>query len=91
MRRVKRFFIWGLLALVLLVLSGWLLADRLTPPAVGAPSHALPLQASQTELDREIAPLIAAHDGKTGALLIPNGLDAFAARAHLAGRSQWQG
>lgn len=90
MRRVKRVFIWGLLALMLLILSGWLLADQLTPRAVGAPGHALPLQGSHTALDREIAPLVAVHGGKTGALLIPNGLDAFAARAlsaRQAGRS----
>ncbi|MGV8943604.1 phospholipase D family protein [Thermomonas sp.] len=81
MRRVKRIVVWAVIALALLVASGWLLADRLTPRAVGAPSHVLPLQASQTALDREIAPLVAAHDGMTGALLMPNGLDAFAARA----------
>ncbi|MGV8924049.1 MAG: phospholipase D family protein [Thermomonas sp.] len=88
--RVKRFVIWGLAALILLMLSGWLLADRLTPRAIGAPSHALPVQVSQTALDREIAPLVDAHDGMTGAILMPDGLDAFAARAlsaRQAGRS----
>ncbi len=90
MSRVKRIVVWVLISLVLLVASGWLLADRLTPRAVGAPSHTLPLQVSQTALDREIAPLVAAHDAMTGAILMPNGLDAFAARAlsaRQAGRS----
>lgn len=90
MSRVKKIALWSLLALALLVLSGWLLADRLTPRAVGAPSQTLPLQVAQTALDREIAPLVEQHDGKTGAILIPDGLDAFAARAlsaRQAGRS----
>jgi len=87
MRRLTRLFGWGLLTLVLLTLSGWLLADHLTPPATGAPSHALPLQAAQTELDREIVPLLAQQPGKTGAILVPDGLDAFAARAISARRA----
>lgn len=90
MSRIQRIFAWGLFTLVLLVLSGWLLADHLTPRAFGVPSSTLPLQAAQTELDREIVPLVARHDGKTGIILVPDGLDAFAARAlsaRKAGRS----
>lgn len=87
MRRLARLLGWGLLALVLLTLSGWLLADQLTPPATGAPSHALPLQPAQTQLDREIVPLLAQQPGKTGAILVPDGLDAFAARAISARRA----
>src|SRR3546814_6441953 len=90
MSRIQRILAWGLFTLVLLVLSGWLLADHLTPRAFGVPSHALPLQAAQTELDREIVPLVARHDGQTGIILVPDGLDAFAARAlsaRKAGRS----
>ncbi|QNP40506.1 phospholipase D family protein [Lysobacter solisilvae (ex Woo and Kim 2020)] len=87
MRRALRILGWGLLTLVLLTLSGWLLADRLTPPATGQPSHALPVQAAQTELDRELAPLLATQPGKTGAILVPGGLDAFAARAISARRA----
>jgi len=87
MRRLARLLGWGLLTLVILTLSGWLLADQLTPPATGKPSHALPLQAAQTELDREIVPLLAQQPGKTGAILVPDGLDAFAARAISARRA----
>src|SRR5690606_14956368 len=90
MSRIQRILAWGLFTFVLLVLSGWLLADHLTPRAFGVPSHTLPLQAAQTELDREIVPLVARHDGKTGIILVPDGLDAFAARAlsaRKAGRS----
>ncbi|KRD31915.1 cardiolipin synthase [Lysobacter sp. Root916] len=76
-----RWFAWGLLALLALVVSGVLLADRLTPPATGAPSAHLPLRAAQTTIDRELAPRLAAHPGKTGVLMIPGGLEAFAARA----------
>ena len=87
MRRLARLAGWGLLTLVLLTLSGWLLADHLTPPATGAASHALPVQPAQTELDREIVPLLAQQPGKTGAILVPDGLDAFAARAISARRA----
>src|SRR3546814_5752874 len=74
MSRIQRILAWGLFTLVLLVLSGWLLADHLTPRAFGVPSHALPLQAAQTELDREIVPLVARHDGQAGIILVPDGL-----------------
>lgn len=90
MSRAKRIAAWGLFTLALMLLSGWLLADHFTPRAVGAPSRTLPLQAAQTALDREIVPLLAKHAGKTGAILVPDGLDAFAARAisaRQAGRS----
>ncbi|MFC5568698.1 phospholipase D family protein [Lysobacter yangpyeongensis] len=87
MRRLARLMAWGLLVLVMLTLSGWLLADHLTPPATGKPSHALPVQAAQTDLDRELVPLLATQPGKTGAILVPDGLDAFAARAISARRA----
>ncbi len=90
MRRMYRGLGWGVLGLVVLIGSGLLLADHLTPPATGAPGHALALQPAQTEIDRELAPLLAANPGKTGVLLLPDGLDAFAARAlatRKAGRS----
>ncbi len=90
MRRMYRWLGWGVFGLVVLVGSGLLLADHLTPPATGAPGHALALQPAQTEIDRELAPLLAANPGKTGVLLLPDGLDAFAARAiatRKAGRS----
>ena len=48
------------------------------------------MQPGQTELDRELEPLLARHPGQTGAILLPDGLDAFAARAlsaRKAGRS----
>ncbi len=88
--RARRIAVWGLFSLVLLVGSGILLADRLMPPATGAPGHALPVVPGQTALDRELEPLLARQPGKTGAILIPDGLDAFAARAmsaRQAGRS----
>lgn len=72
---------WILLALVALVLSGLLLANRLTPRATGAPAAALPLQPAQTRIDRELVPQLEAHPGQTGAVMLNHGLDAFAARA----------
>lgn len=90
MRRIFRWIGIGALALVVTVGSGLLLADHLTPQATGAPSYALPLQPDQTEIDRELAPMLAAHPDETGVLLLSDGLDAFAARAiatRKAGRS----
>ncbi len=89
-KRVKRLLGRGLFTLVVMVGSGILLADHLMPPATGAPSQALAVVEGQTALDRELAPLLARHPGRTGAILIPDGLDAFAARAlsaRQAGRS----
>jgi putative cardiolipin synthase len=79
-------------ALILLVIAGGglLRASRIAPAATGRPSHALPLQPAQTEIDRELSPLLAAHPGETGAIFLSDGVDAFAARAlsaRKAGRS----
>ena len=76
-----RWLAWGLLALLALIVSGVLLADHLTPPATGARSASLPLRAAQTTIDRELAPRLAAHPGKTGVLMLTGGSEAFAARA----------
>jgi cardiolipin synthase C len=89
-RRALRLLGIGLLALAVFIASGLLLADRLTPPATGAPSHALPLLPAQTELDLELAPLLAMRPGLTGVLLVSDGLEAYAMRAlatRKAGRS----
>lgn len=77
-------------ALLLLIISGLLLADRLTPQAVGAPSSALPVETAQTRIDRELQPLLRQHPDQSGALYLSDGLDAYAARALIsqyAGRS----
>lgn len=87
MRRALRILGWGLFSLAALAISGLLLADHLTPPATGKPSAALPPRADATALDRELAPLLAAHPGQTGALLVNDGVDAFAARALSAQRA----
>lgn len=90
MRRMFRRSVLGLLSLVVIVFVGLLVADHLTPPATGAPGHAPALQLAQTQIDRELAPLLAAHPGKTGVVLVADGLDAFAMRAlaaRKAGRS----
>jgi putative cardiolipin synthase len=87
MRRALRILGWGAFSLAALAFSGLLLADHLTPPATGTPSVALAPQADATALDRELAPLQAAHPGQTGALLVNDGVDAFAARALSAQRA----
>lgn len=90
MARCWRIVRWGAFSLAALIGTGLLLADRLTPPANGAASAALPIAPNATELDREVAPLLAERPGQTGALLLTDGVDAFAARAmtaQKAGRS----
>jgi cardiolipin synthase C len=80
----------GVLSLTVIIGTGLLLADHLAPPASGVPSQALAPQTAQTPIDRELAPLLAAHPEQTGVLLVTDGLDAFAIRAiatRKAGRS----
>src|SRR5690606_27624054 len=80
-KRGKRLLGWGLFTLAVMMLSGVLLADHLTPKATGEPSHALPVEGGQTLLDQELAPLLARHPGQSGVVMLADGLDAFAARA----------
>ncbi len=90
MRRMILWTVLGVLSLVVTVLVGLLVFDHLSPPATGAPSLALALQPGQTQLDRELGPLLAAHPGETGVVLVADGVDAFAMRAlaaRKAGRS----
>ncbi|HEY5803600.1 MAG TPA: phospholipase D family protein [Lysobacter sp.] len=83
-------FAIALLVLAIALVGTLLLVNHLAPPATGRPSHSLPLQPAQSEIDRELSPLLAAHPGKTGAIVLTEGIDAFAARAisaRKAGRS----
>ncbi|HET8900279.1 MAG TPA: phospholipase D family protein [Rhodanobacteraceae bacterium] len=84
-------YVLPLLALALVAIGlGALLADRLMPMHRGKPSTVLPVQPAATELDRWVAPLLAAQPGRSGAVLLHDGLDAFALRAvsaRSAGRS----
>lgn len=89
-RRLLRWLCIVLAVLVLLVLSGLLLADHLTPKALGAHSRVLPPQAAQTVIDRELVRLQAEHPDQSGVAFLADGLDAYAARAVItrhAGRS----
>jgi putative cardiolipin synthase len=90
MRPMFSWLAMALLVLLAVIVGGLLLTNHLAPPATGAPSHALPLHPTQTQIDRELSSLLAAHPGKTGAIFLPDGVDAFAARAisaRKAGRS----
>ena len=80
-RRLLRGFCVVLAILVLLVLSGLLLGDHLTPKAMGPHSTVLPLQPAQGAIDREVVRLQAAHPGDSGVAFLSQGLDAYAARA----------
>ena len=89
-KRVKKLIGWGLFTLLVMAVSSIFVADHLLPPASGRPSTALPLAEADTALDRELVPLLARHPGQTGAILLPDGIDAYAARAisaRQAGRS----
>ncbi|NYZ63166.1 phospholipase D family protein [Luteimonas deserti] len=89
-KRVKKIVGWGLFTLVVMAVSSIFVADHLLPPASGRPSTALPLADDATALDRELVPLLAERPGRTGAILLPDGIDAYAARAisaRQAGRS----
>ena len=55
MRRLLRCLLFVLLVLFVLVTSGLLLADHLTPQSMGQPGHALPVQPAQTAIDRALA------------------------------------
>jgi putative cardiolipin synthase len=89
-RRLLRWLAIALTLLVLLALSGLLLADHLTPRALGPRSSVLPPGPEQTAIDRELVRLQAEHPGQTGVAFLADGLDAYAARAVItrhAGRS----
>ena len=89
-RRVLRVVALIIAALLVLVLSGLLLADHLTPQARGPVSHVLPLQPAQTAIDRQLVPEQDARPGQSGVAFLSDGMDAFAARAKIteqAGRS----
>ncbi|MBN8736168.1 MAG: phospholipase D family protein [Xanthomonadales bacterium] len=70
-----------ILILLVLVVAGAILADRLAPKASGEPSRTLPIQPDATPLDRAVAPLLAAHPDLSGAVMLNDGPTAFASRA----------
>lgn len=85
--RLPRLLLTILLLVLLVMGSGLLLADRLTPPATGTPSTYLPPGGTPSVLDRELAPLLSSHKGKTGVVWLSDGLDAFAARSVISQRA----
>jgi len=87
MRRVVAWLALSALALLVVLGGAMLLTGRPAPPPSGTHESAMPLQPAQTEIDRELAPLLAAHPGRTGALFLTDGVDAFAARAISARRA----
>ncbi len=84
---LKKILLWTVLTVVVLMAIGWWLADWLTPKAVGEPSQALPVSETATALDRVIAPMLAEHPGESGAVVLVDGLDAFAVRAATAAQA----
>ncbi|MCD9027675.1 phospholipase D family protein [Luteimonas sp. BDR2-5] len=89
-KRAKKIVAWGLFTLLVMAVSSVFLADRLMPPATGLPSRVLAIDDATTALDREVHPLLDRHPDMTGAILLADGIDAYAARAisaRQAGRS----
>ena len=84
MNKLARRSLQGLILIVVLVVLGWIFADQLMPRAVGAPGHALPVVPGQTAIDRAVEPQLAAHPDESGAVMVSDGLDAFALRAATA-------
>lgn len=79
----RKFRMLGLIVALLVIASGVSLYGygRFAARVQGPPGHALPVQEGATTIDRGIAPLIAAHPGRSGVGLIADNLDAFAVRA----------
>ncbi len=79
-RRLK----WLGLAVLAFVLASMLSLwsyGRFARHAQGTPGYALAVAADATPLDRRVAPLLAAHPGRSGMALVQDNLDAFAVRA----------
>ncbi len=90
MKKVARRMLYVILVLLALVVLGWIFADQLMPSAFGPPGHALKVEPGQTPLDRAVERQLATHPGESGAVMVSDGLDAFALRAataRAAGRS----
>ena len=87
MRRISGWLVAGLLVVfIALGVAAWL-TDRPAPLPSGTREVAMPLQPAQTQIDRELSPLLAAHPGMTGTVFLTDGIDAFAARAICARRA----
>ena len=84
MNKIARRSLSTLALLIVLVALGWLFADQLMPAAFGPPGRALPVVPGQTALDRAVEPQLAAHPGESGAVMLSDGLVAFALRAATA-------
>ena len=79
---------WFVAAVILLAIPlGVGLYGRFALRLAGEPSSALPL-AENGELDRDVAPLVAAHGGKVGLRLLADNVEAFAVRAAVARKAQ---
>ena len=87
MRRVTAWLVGGALALFVALAGVVLLTSGPAPSRIGPSEFAMPLQSTQTEIDRDVSPLLASHPGMTGAVFLADGIDAFAARAISARRA----
>lgn len=83
-RRTVKWIAIVLVAFVLASLAALWSYGRFAERVRGPVGHALPVAAAATVVDRTVAPLLAARPGQTGMVLLPDNVDAFAARALLA-------
>ena len=80
----------GLVILALAALAALSSYGRFARRVTARHSSSLPVEDGATQLDRAVAPLLPAHDGQTGMLLLADNLEAFELRAlaaRTAGRS----
>ncbi|ARU05494.1 hypothetical protein CCO03_13090 [Comamonas serinivorans] len=79
--RILKWAAVGVALVVVLSLGALWSWGQFAQRAVGAASQALPAAAADTRLDRQVAPWLAERPAQTGATLITDNLQAFAARA----------
>ena len=83
-RKTVKWIAIVLLALLLASVAALWSYGRFADHVRGPASHALPVRADATAVDRALTPLVQAHPGQTGMVLLSDNVDAFAARSLLA-------
>lgn len=86
-RKILRRVGWTVVVLALASLASLYTYGRFAERARGAEVHALPLAEAQTGIDQVLAPLVAAHGGRAGVMVLPDNAEAFAVRAMTARRA----
>jgi len=83
-RKTTKWIVLALLAFVAASLLALWSYGRFAARVQATPSQALPADRIESPVDRAVAPVTQAHAGQTGMVLLPDNVDAFAARSLLA-------